>query len=578
VESWKRKESKIADTWLMRDFEDPTLEREEFKAAIWVDPETKSTEKVSRFNTFNRQVYVGIPISLFFIFAVIGTQVVMKVWSDKNVEDYGLDIPLHLKFTPAIINVGLIFVYGAVYKIVAKILVDRENHRYETAYEDSLINKMYMFQFINSYISNYIIAYWVRDFGTLVTNLIVIMVFKQIGANIAEWMMDKILIGRKIKKVKAHFQSIQPKEGGKLDVVIETEELRMHCHIEEQLVMAPASDTLIFFYNEAIIQLGFIVFFACVFPLAPLFSFLTNLLEIRIKLNRMSSYSRRFLAQGASGIGSWTGVMELISLVSIPINVGILLFTTNGKDELGEFEYSATVKFFMERDKSRTLFEVVLILVLVEHVLLGIKVIMAQLIPDVPRDVLKDERTRPKVMDLASAEMSMLKRDADLQTIEEMMEEVARNNKKLAEDEVAKELARVRRVDVDPDNRAAKKRAKARIAGSLHDIQEMAMKQQKKINKLDKANKNRLRRAERSYYESIKNDRGVINLGEARMLKAGGDLDYDDKVVFPNDVNIDFVEGTLQGKSYAETKLIQSMEIGFDDEELPANVSAHRIG
>lgn len=58
--------------------------------------------------------------------------------------------------------------------------------------------------------------------------------------------------------------------------------------MEEQLVMAPASSTLIYFYNEAIIQLGFIVFFACVFPLAPLFSFLTNLLEINIKLNRMS--------------------------------------------------------------------------------------------------------------------------------------------------------------------------------------------------------------------------------------------------------------------------------------------------
>jgi len=352
---------------------------------------------VSRYNTYNRQVYVGIPISLFFIFAVIGTQIGMKVWSNSHIDKYGKDVPYHLKFTPAIINVALIFVYGAVYKIVAKILVDSENHRYETAYEDSLINKMYMFQFINSYISNYIIAYWVRDFGLLVTNLIVIMVFKQVGANVAEWMMDKILIGRKIKKVKLHFQNIQPKEGDKLDVAIQAEELKMHCHIEEQLVMAPASDTLIYFYNEAIIQLGFIVFFACVFPLAPLFSFLTNLLEIRIKLNRMSSYSRRFQAQGASGIGSWTGVMELISLVSIPINVAILLFTTSGQDEEGGFEYSATVKFLLERDKSRTIFEVVLILVLVEHVLLGVKVVMAQLIPDVPKEVVKDERTRPRI-------------------------------------------------------------------------------------------------------------------------------------------------------------------------------------
>ena len=31
------------------------------------------------------------------------------------------------------------------------------------------------------------IAYWVRDFGALATNLIVILAAKQIGVNIAEW-------------------------------------------------------------------------------------------------------------------------------------------------------------------------------------------------------------------------------------------------------------------------------------------------------------------------------------------------------------------------------------------------------
>lgn len=111
----------------------------------------------------------------------------MKVWSDSNVEDYGTEIPLHLKFTPSMVNVGLITVYGIIYKIVATKLVNAENHRYQQTYEDSLIGKMYMFQFINSYISNYIIAYWVRDFGALVTNLVTILVFKQVGMNIAEW-------------------------------------------------------------------------------------------------------------------------------------------------------------------------------------------------------------------------------------------------------------------------------------------------------------------------------------------------------------------------------------------------------
>ena len=450
VESWKRKENTIGNKWLMRDYEDPTTEREDFLAAINIDKEIRATEKLSRVNTFFRSIFIGIPVSLFFILAVVFTQVGMRLWADDLNKQYGKHIPYHLRFLPSIVNVGLIFFYGAVYTRVAARLAHSENHRYQQTHEDSLINKMYMFQFINSYISNYIIAYWVRDFGQLAINLIIILVFKQIGMNLFEWAVDKVLVGLKISKIKAAFKPQLLKLHEELDemkkeklkrmseskkkemaeLMIKIDRLKMNEHIETQLVMAPASETLIFFYNEAIIQLGFITFFACVFPLAPLFSFFTNLLEIRIKLNRMSQFSRRFIAVGASGIGSWTGVMELISLVSIPINLAIMLFTAKGKRQTDEDEvlvreygYSETVKFFLDQDY--TPFDVVLILVFVEHILLGVKVIMATMIPDVPDQVTREERKRPKVVEIAEEEMLKLKRAESLQTMQEIMDSIA---------------------------------------------------------------------------------------------------------------------------------------------------------
>lgn len=138
---------------------------------------------------------------------------------------------MQLKFTPSIVNVVLIVVYGLAYKAIAAKLVDAENHRYQQTYEDSLINKMYMFQFINSYISNYIIAYWVRDFGQLATNLIVIMVGKQVAMNIIEMLMDKILIGRKISQVKARYA--KELETADQKDIIAVEEIKMHEHMEE---------------------------------------------------------------------------------------------------------------------------------------------------------------------------------------------------------------------------------------------------------------------------------------------------------------------------------------------------------
>ena len=74
----------------------------------------------------------------------------------------------------------------------------------------------------------------------------------------------------------------------------------------------------------------FIIFFAPVFPLAPLFSFLTNLLEINIKMNASSEVSRRFVAEGAKGIGSWLNIMEFMSFVCIPINIAIIYFAADG--------------------------------------------------------------------------------------------------------------------------------------------------------------------------------------------------------------------------------------------------------
>lgn len=63
--------------------------------------------------------------------------------------------------------------------------------------------------------------------------------------------------------------------------------------------MAEEKDLLVFYYNEAMVQFGFIVFFSQVFTLAPLFSLCTNFLEIKIKLDGMGKYSRRMKSEGS---------------------------------------------------------------------------------------------------------------------------------------------------------------------------------------------------------------------------------------------------------------------------------------
>lgn len=77
---------------------------------------------------------------------------------------------------------------------------------------------------------------------------------------------------------------------------VELADLKMHCDVEKQLCMKPAANSLVGYYNEAVIQLGFVAFFATSFPFAPAFSLMTNLLEIKIKLQYIALYGRRNIA------------------------------------------------------------------------------------------------------------------------------------------------------------------------------------------------------------------------------------------------------------------------------------------
>jgi hypothetical protein len=80
VESWKRKESYIANKWLMRDYQEFAEKRKEFKFKLDVDPETRSEWKLNMTNRFLRLMLIGIPISFIFVALVVAAQVGMRYW------------------------------------------------------------------------------------------------------------------------------------------------------------------------------------------------------------------------------------------------------------------------------------------------------------------------------------------------------------------------------------------------------------------------------------------------------------------------------------------------------------------
>ena len=142
-------------------------------------------------------------------------------------EEEEVKIPIYWKYMPAVINASLIVLFGIIYKYVTVWLVRAENHRYEQDFENSIAAKTFMFNFVNTYISNFVAIIYYQNFFTLMTNLVTVMVFKQVLMNVFEFFFEKIVVGRKIKKSNTLFE-IPLAEAELNDDALEMENLKVH--------------------------------------------------------------------------------------------------------------------------------------------------------------------------------------------------------------------------------------------------------------------------------------------------------------------------------------------------------------
>lgn len=96
-------------------------------------------------------------------------------------------------------------------------------------------------------------------------------------------------------------------------------------------------------------------------------------------MNMMAFYQKRTVAQGARGIGSWGGIVELLSFIGIGVNCGIIFWTSSSLSIiLEDYDYTDAQKF--------------MVIVLIEHCIIGFKLFLANVIKDKPEWVAKAER------------------------------------------------------------------------------------------------------------------------------------------------------------------------------------------
>ena len=244
-------------------------------------------------------------------------------------------------------------------------LTDLENNRFESEYEESLIAKLYVFQFMNSYAMLFYLAFFrimlgdecevdVGCMGELSLALFVIFGYRLVFSNAQEYLWPyaephvRAMFRMLKQSVVDCYKQDNPEDEATKHFIVKglQESLEAEKIYEEEKIMklrlldtmsAPEyefnleeyskQDQAISDYSDLVVEFGFVTFFVAAFPLAPLFAFVNNFFQIRIDASKMLCSMRRPMPLSANGIGTWLDIYQINSIIAVITNSGIVAFS-----------------------------------------------------------------------------------------------------------------------------------------------------------------------------------------------------------------------------------------------------------
>ncbi|XP_064619768.1 anoctamin-8-like isoform X2 [Lineus longissimus] len=201
LEHWKRRSSELAYQW-------GTLDQ---GPELLVEPRPLFTGELKVNEVTGRQEFYYPPwkrhlfryLVTFPVIAVCLLVVLISMLLVFQVDDWMLakikagDLPKFCKFGPKILLALTIGILDDMYKKIAYWLNDSENYREDRSYENHLIIKLVCFQFVNSFLSLFYIAFYLGDMNRLKEQLAALLITRQVVGNFKEALLPYI-----IEKVK----------------------------------------------------------------------------------------------------------------------------------------------------------------------------------------------------------------------------------------------------------------------------------------------------------------------------------------------------------------------------------------
>lgn len=240
-------------------------------------------------------------------------------------------------------------------------MTDWENQETNRHYFNSLTLKIFSFEFFNSYSSLLYIAFFKKNIeGCFENDCTIELRYQVLGIYFVNFIYSMLeiqipyIIGKKTlnaKRKRADSLSSHLNE-------LETE-------AELSKYISPLHE-----YMGIIINYGYSLLFSTAFPLLSMFTLLMILVEIRVDAWKLCFMTRRPFPMQSNSIGIWVQITLILSVIGVFVNIAIVLFTQSA--------------FNIDNAAERWI-----ALMLIEHTLGVIRVVVNEVIPDVPDSVQK---------------------------------------------------------------------------------------------------------------------------------------------------------------------------------------------
>lgn len=328
IKRYKRTEARKAMEWGMTEFEVKEIDRPEFRGMTIASPEDGKPILYFPVEDKRKMLFLSSSVVYSCILVVLGSVAgiyLIRSALEQHVGSYASTVASFLSTVQ-------IQVLNMAYYRIAKVMNERENHKTDTAFQDALILKLFLFQFINSYISFFYVAYiamWLPTGDDENPNFLGQCGFyncmEPLSWNLAIIYGSRITVDNIVAIASDYYyyllKNYEETAGVATGVYIPTP--------EREYMLLP-SDTLmdnLELFSDVAVQFGFTMLFSAALPISLAFTLLSNYLRVKLQLWKSIELKQRPIPDGAQDIGSWSYILYFICILSVVTNGAIICFT-----------------------------------------------------------------------------------------------------------------------------------------------------------------------------------------------------------------------------------------------------------